>query len=73
MKSIPIDTDYITLGQMLKLGDCISTGGQAKHFLLDAKVQVNGVDDNRRGRKLYPGDKVTVEGCGSFIVTAGNG
>jgi ribosome-associated protein len=73
MKSIPIHTEYITLGQMLKLGDCISTGGHAKFFLQETKVQVNGVDDNRRGRKLYPGDQVMVEGCGSFLVTAGKG
>jgi ribosome-associated protein len=73
MKSIPIHTDYITLGQMLKLGDCIATGGHAKHFLQDANVQVNGIDDNRRGRKLYPGDKVSVQGCGEFIIIADGG
>lgn len=70
MKPIGIDTEYIALGQFLKLSDCISTGGQAKFFLQEAVVHINGEPDNRRGRKLYPGDKVEVEGCGAFIVTA---
>lgn len=68
MKPIEIKTDYITLGQFLKLADCISTGGQAKFFLLETRILVNDEPDNRRGRKLYPDDRVTVEGCGSFRV-----
>lgn len=69
MKEIAIQTEYIQLGQFLKLADCISTGGQAKFFLQEAVVHINGEADNRRGRKLYPGDKVEVEGCGTFVVT----
>ncbi|WJH36229.1 S4 domain-containing protein YaaA [Paenibacillus aurantius] len=68
MKNIAIHTEYITLGQFLKLADCISTGGQAKAFLQDAVIQVNGEPENRRGRKLVAGDQVNVEGCGRFVV-----
>lgn len=68
MKEITIQTEYITLGQFLKLSDCISTGGHAKFFLQESKVLINGEPDNRRGRKLYSGDKVEVEGCGVFTV-----
>jgi len=68
MKEIGIKTEYITLGQFLKLSDCISTGGHAKFFLQESKVIINGEPDNRRGRKLYAGDKVEVEGCGVFTV-----
>ncbi|MBO9596462.1 MAG: S4 domain-containing protein YaaA [Cohnella sp.] len=70
MKSIGISTEYITLGQFLKLADCIGTGGHAKFFLQETKVLINGEPDNRRGRKLVIGDKVEVEGCGTFTVTA---
>ncbi|WP_027086755.1 S4 domain-containing protein YaaA [Cohnella panacarvi] len=70
MKSIGISTEYITLGQFLKLADCISTGGHAKFFLQETKVLVNGEPDNRRGRKLVVGDQIEVEGCGTFIVSA---
>jgi ribosome-associated protein len=58
---IVIDTAFITLGQFLKLADVISSGGQAKEFLASHPIRVNGIDDNRRGRKLYPGDRVTIE------------
>lgn len=68
MKTITIQTDYITLGQFLKLADCISTGGQAKFFLQEAVITVNGESENRRGRKLVHGDDVLVEGCGRFRV-----
>ncbi len=69
MKTIAISTEYITLGQLLKLADCIHTGGEAKVFLQETKVLVNGEAENRRGRKLVPGDTVEVEGCGSFAVS----
>ncbi|MDF2659257.1 MAG: domain protein YaaA [Paenibacillus sp.] len=69
MKPIEITTEYITLGQFLKLADCISTGGQAKPFLLETAILVNDVAENRRGRKLYRDDRVQVEGCGVFVVT----
>ncbi len=68
MQAIGISTEYITLGQFLKLADCISTGGQAKPFLQETKIVINGEPDNRRGRKLYAGDRVEVEGCGAFQV-----
>jgi len=71
VKDIKIGTEYITLGQFLKLSDCIATGGHAKFFLQENKVVINGEEDNRRGRKLYPGDKLEVEGFGAFSVSRG--
>lgn len=68
MKQIVINTAYITLGQFLKLSDCISTGGQAKFFVVENKIEVNGQAENRRGRKLVPQDIVKVEGFGQFEV-----
>ena len=54
--------DYITLQQFLKLNDIISSGGEAKFYLVEYDVKVNGETERRRGRKLYPGDVVEVEG-----------
>lgn len=68
MKTIFISTEYITLGQFLKLADCISTGGEAKLFVKETAIQVNDEMENRRGRKLYPKDRVSVHGCGTFLV-----
>ena len=55
---ITITTDYITLGQFLKLTRVISNGGDAKIFLLTTAVYVNDELEQRRGRKLRVGDKV---------------
>lgn len=59
---IKITTEYITLQQFLKLSGEASTGGQAKILATTSAITVNGEAENRRGRKLYPGDEVTVEG-----------
>lgn len=62
MESLKIKTDYITLQQLLKIEDIISSGGEAKYFLANNEVYVNGELENRRGRKLYPNDIVKVSG-----------
>lgn len=62
MKKIKITTEYITLGQFLKLADIISTGGEAKFFLAsDALILINGEEDRRRGRKLRTGDVIQID------------
>ncbi len=55
MKEIFIYTDFVTLGQFLKLANLIQTGGEAKEFLTNHEIFVDGELDNRRGRKLYDG------------------
>lgn len=57
---VAITTEYITLGQFLKLSRIISNGGDAKIFLLTSAVYVNGELEQRRGRKLRVGDVVKV-------------
>ncbi|CQR51038.1 S4 domain-containing protein YaaA [Paenibacillus riograndensis] len=71
MKKILIHSEYIKLDQFLKLSDCVSTGGMAKALLQEGYVQVNGEKEDRRGRKLYPGDKVKVQDNGVFEVEGG--
>lgn len=72
MKMINISSEYIKLDQFLKLADCVSTGGMAKALLQDGAVKVNDEQEERRGRKLYPGDIIEVVDCGSFQVKTGN-
>ena len=55
-KKMKIDTEYITLQQFLKLSGIADTGGQAKILVKELEIKVNGEKENRRGRKLYPGD-----------------
>ena len=55
------DEQYITLGILLKIAKIISTGGEAKIFLSENEVLVNGEKENRRGKKLFPGDVIKIE------------
>ena len=70
MKQIVIHSEYIKLDSFLKLADCVSTGGMAKALLQEGAVRVNNELEERRGRKLYPGDIIQVEDCGTFQVAA---
>ena len=72
MTEIPITSDFITLGQFLKLAGFVDSGGEVKLYLTATSIQVNGEHDNRRGRKLYPGDVISVEGGEPIKVVAGN-
>ena len=59
---IKITTEYVTLGQFLKLADIIASGGEAKFAVKEMDIYVNGEREDRRGRKLYPNDKILVDG-----------
>ena len=61
IKNIKIDSEFITLGQFLKIADIISSGGEAKSFLAENMILVNGEEDRRRGRKLYKDDIVEID------------
>jgi S4 domain protein YaaA len=58
---VKIDTEYITLGQLLKMTNIISSGAEAKTAVKQMKIFVNEQKEDRRGRKLYPGDVINVE------------
>jgi ribosome-associated protein len=62
MREVPIRGDTIRLGQLLKLADVIDSGAQAREFLADTSVMVNGERETRRGRQLHPGDVVVADG-----------
>lgn len=53
-----IQSEYITLGQLLKEQKIISSGGMAKWYLQEHEVLLNGEPENRRGKKLFDQDKV---------------
>jgi ribosome-associated protein len=66
---VPIYSEYITLGQLVKLLDFVSSGAEVKGFLSNRAIKVNGEDENRRGRKLYPGDVVKFPGRSKLTIT----
>lgn len=67
-KTLVLETDFITLGQFLKEINVISSGGQAKWYLGEKTVFVDGEIENRRGRKLYDGMMVEIPDEGTFFM-----
>ncbi|MFD0898389.1 S4 domain-containing protein YaaA [Loigolactobacillus binensis] len=67
-KIVYLETAYLTLGQLLKEQALVDSGGQAKWFLREQTVFVNGMPEDRRGRKLVAGDTVEVPDTGSFFL-----
>ena len=65
-----ITTEFIKLDSLLKAVNIAGSGGEAKLLIGDGEVEVNGEAEFRRGRKLYPGDKVAV-GEYRFIIKTG--
>ena len=61
--------EYITLGQLVKMVGVADTGGEAKSYIGSAAIRVNGEPENRRGRKLRPGDVVHLPGTGTLTLT----
>ena len=59
MDKISITTDFIKLDSFLKLAAMVGTGGEAKYVITEGMVTVNGQICTMRGKKLYPGDKVS--------------
>jgi ribosome-associated protein len=57
-----IDTEYIKLDSYLKAENLASSGGEAKFLISEGLILVNGECETRRGRKLYPGDKIELDG-----------
>lgn len=67
-EEISIYTEFIRLDAFLKFTALVGTGGEAKYLIQEGYVEVNGQSCTQRTRKLYPGDRVSVEGE-EFLVT----
>lgn len=62
MTEIKIDTEFIKLDALLKFANLVSSGGEAKIRIAEGEVVVNGEPCTMRGKKLRPGDTVTLDG-----------
>ena len=61
-------TEFITLDALLKAAALASSGGAAKQMILEGQVRVDGAVETRRGRKLRPGQRVTLTGQSNGIL-----
>lgn len=59
-EKVQINTEFIRLDSFLKFKGIAETGGQAKQFIQDSIVKVNGEICTARGKKIRGGDTVSV-------------
>lgn len=58
-ETVKINTDFIQLQSFLKFKGIAETGGQAKEFIQDGIIRVNGEVCTARGKKIRPGDIIS--------------
>jgi len=68
MEKVTIKTEFIKLGQVIKLASLVGQGSDVKILIAEGMVKVNGEIATQRGKKIYPGDVVEVEDMGSVMV-----
>ena len=56
MKSLP------SLYKILKIGNLVSGGGEAKQVISEGYVFVNGEEETRKRKKIYAGDLISFNG-----------
>ena len=59
---LDLELTELRLDQFLKWQGLVGTGGEAKFRIQRGDVRVNGSLEQRRGRKLQPGDRVNLAG-----------
>lgn len=61
-EKITIDSEFIKLQDLLKLGGAVDTGGMAKVVIQNGEVEVNGEICTMRGKKMHKGDYAVFDG-----------
>ena len=61
-EKIKIDSEFIKLQDLLKLGGAVDTGGTAKVVIQNGEVEVNGEICTMRGKKMRKGDYAVFDG-----------
>ena len=70
-RTITLDDRPINLTQVLKLGGCVQSGGEAKILIAEGQVRVNGQVELRKRCQMKAGDRVTLEGGPTIVLLAG--
>jgi len=69
-QTIKIRTEYIKLSDLLKYANIVSSGTEGKYLITEGKVLVDDEQVLQRGKKIYPGMKVSGEFDGrEFSIT----
>jgi len=70
MQEVILSKDFIELYILLKLESLASSGGEAKFFISQGQVLVNGAVETRKRKKLVAGDIVEFSGSKVIIKAA---
>lgn len=70
-EKIDIKTEFIKLDALLKFSGLCETGGLAKEAVQNGEVFVNGEVCTMRGKKIRPGDTVSLDDV-TLIITDEN-
>lgn len=62
--------DFIELYKVLKVQGMSNAGGEAKHFIEEGQVTVNGEVETRKRKKMIAGDIVSFNGESVQIIAA---
>lgn len=65
--TVNISTEYIKLDQLLKFVGIAETGGHAKEIVNEGVVYVNDELCTQRGKKIFAGDKVSLDNVIMYI------
>ncbi len=62
IRIVKINTEPVELFKVLKFENLAGSGGEAKHFVADGLVTVNGKIETRKRNKIYSGDVIGFNG-----------
>ena len=62
MDVVEIKEESIALFKLLKLANLVASGGEAKYVVSEGLVRVNGAVEEKKGKKIKPGDIVEFQG-----------
>ncbi|RZA35487.1 MAG: RNA-binding S4 domain-containing protein [Lysobacteraceae bacterium] len=65
-----LDRDHVELNQLLKLTGVCDSGGAGKALVASGEVQVDGITELRKTRKIRIGNVVTLEGIEIHVSAA---
>ncbi|SMC28409.1 ribosome-associated protein [Clostridium acidisoli DSM 12555] len=68
MKEIKVETDIIKLDAFLKWSGVATQGSEAKFYIKNGDIKLNGNVETQRGKKLVKGDIVEFDGESYKIV-----
>lgn len=65
-----ISSEFIRLDALLKFAALAQSGGEAKYYIQEGAVTVNGEVSTQRGKKIRPGDTVCFQNTALELFSA---